>query len=130
MPYIVEAFMKGGRGLFLALVFGIAVLCAACAGTGSVLKAGYEVGVYEGSGRGYRGPITVSLQISPAGIEDIVIVSHRDSPYPGLAAMEELLDEVLESGSTDLDAITGATFSSKGFLEAVEDALKKASFGM
>jgi uncharacterized protein with FMN-binding domain len=68
----------------------------------------------------------VRLEISPSGIEDIVITSHNESAYPGLAAMEELLEAVLETGSTDLDAISGATFSSRGFLEAVEDALRKA----
>ena len=41
--------------------------------------------------------------------------------------MEELLEAVLETGSTDLDAVSGATFSSAGFLEAVEDALGKAA---
>jgi uncharacterized protein with FMN-binding domain len=69
----------------------------------------------------------VRLQISSAGIEDIVITSHRERAYPGTAAMEELLEEVLETGSTDLDAVSGATFSSMGFLEAVEDALRKAA---
>ena len=40
--------------------------------------------------------------------------------------MEELLELVLETGSTDLDAVSGATFSSRGFLEAVDDALGHA----
>jgi uncharacterized protein with FMN-binding domain len=68
----------------------------------------------------------VQVQVSPAGIEDIVITDHSDSSYPGAAAMEELLDLVLEYGSTDLDAVSGASFSSRGFLEAVDDALRQA----
>jgi uncharacterized protein with FMN-binding domain len=69
----------------------------------------------------------VRLQISSIGeIEDLVIVSHREEPYPGTAAMEELLELVLETGSTDLDAVSGATLSSRGFLEAVEDALSRS----
>ena len=92
-----------------------------------IQKAGFTPGTYEGTAPGHRGPIRVRLQISQAGIDDIVIVSHRESAYPGAAAMEELLEEILETGSTDLDAVSGATFSSRGFLNAVEDAMRKAS---
>jgi uncharacterized protein with FMN-binding domain len=69
----------------------------------------------------------VKVEVSHTGIEDIVITGHSEDPYPGEAAMEELLEAVLETGSTELDAISGASFSSAGFLEAVEDALGKAA---
>jgi len=68
----------------------------------------------------------VQVQTSPAGIEDIVIISHREAPYPGGAALEELLELVMETGSADVDAVSGASISSRGFLEAVENALAKA----
>ena len=99
---------------------------AGCLGTASVMETGYTSGIFEGTGQGCRGRIMVQVQTSPAGIEDIAIVSHRETPSPGLTAMEELLDLVLETGSTDLDVISGATLSSRGFLEAVENALAKA----
>jgi len=106
-----------------------AILLSGCLGSPSVREAGYIPGSYEGSGRGYRGPVHVRVQVAPSGIEDIVITGHRESAFPGLAAMEELLEMVLEYESTDLDAISGATFSSRGFLEAVENALRKAAGG-
>ena len=93
-----------------------------------VQERSYEPGIYHGTGYGYRGPIYVRLQISAAGIEDIVITGHREGSYPGAAAMEELLEELLETGSIDVDVVSGATFSSLGFLEAVEDALGQALF--
>ena len=115
------------------MVFGIltaGILGAGCAGSGFTRQNGnffgYAPGIYEGSARGFRGPIHVQVEVSPAGIEDIVITGHEEWIYPGVAAMEELLDLVLETGSTDLDAVSGATFSSRGFLEAVEDALTQA----
>ena len=98
-----------------------------CLGVGFVREISHTPGVYEGTGQGYRGPIHVRVQISHAGIEDIAITGHSEAAYPGGAAMEELLELVLETGSTDLDAVSGATFSSMGFLEAVEDALGKAA---
>jgi uncharacterized protein with FMN-binding domain len=106
--------------------FGLSALILACLGLPSVGEAGYTPGTYEGAGSGYRGQIHVRVQVSAAGIEDIAIVSHQESNFPGFAAMEELLEQVLETGETDLDAVSGATYSSRGFLQAVEDALGKA----
>ena len=117
--------------IFMVFIFLIglaaAILGTGCKGTGILRESGYVPGLYEGIGQGYRGPILVEVQLSPAGIEDITITGHEESIYPGLAAMEELLDAILETGSTDVDAVSGATFSSRGFLDAVEDALDKAA---
>ena len=113
--------------LFLGILLS---LFAGCLGSGSIRESGEEgglaPGMYEGIGRGYRGPIYVQVQITQTGIEDIIIAGHKESTYPGAAAMEELLELVLDYGSLDLDTVSGATFSSRGFLEAVEDALRKA----
>jgi len=111
---------------FISGGIAILLLMAGCLGPGLVREAGYRAGVYEGTGRGFRGPIVVQIQMSPSGIEDVVILSHRETPYPGAAAMEELLELVLETGSADLDVISGASVTSRGFLEAVEDAAAKA----
>ena len=114
--------------LALLLIGGMAaiLLPAGCLGSAFFRETGFSPGSYEGSGRGYRGPITVRVQVSSAEIEDIAIISHTEAAFPGSAALEELLELVLETGSTDVDAVSGATFSSRGFLEAVEDALRKA----
>ena len=113
---------------FISGGIAILLLMAGCLGPGLVREAGgYRAGVYEGTGRGFRGPIVVQVQMSPAGIEDVIILSHRETAYPGAAAMEELLELVLETGSTDLDVVSGASVSSRGFLEAVEDAKSRQS---
>ena len=113
-------FCRSLSALFFCLVSG-------CLGSGFVREAGYVPGTYEGTGHGYRGPIHVEVELSHAGIENVTIIGHSEGAYPGGAAMEELLESVLETGGTDLDAVSGASFSSAGFLEAVEDALRKAA---
>ena len=117
---IISPALTGSGGLAILL------LMAGCLGLARDAGGGYKAGVYEGTGRGFRGPIVVQVQMSPAGIEDVVILSHRETPYPGAVAMEELLELVLETGSTDLDAVSGASLSSRGFLEAVENAIAGA----
>ena len=89
----------------------------------------YKPGVYEGIGIGYRGKILVRVQVSVSGIEDIEILNHGEDEIPGAAAMEELREQILEYGLSvdlDTDAVSGATSSGRGFLEAVENALKNA----
>jgi len=114
---------------FLVPLFlcGLSALILACLALPAVKEAAYTPGAYEGNGSGYRGSIHVRVQTSTVGIEDIAIVSHQESNFPGLVAMEELLELVLETGETGIDAISGATYSSRGFLQAVENALEKAS---
>jgi len=116
------------KNLLLFAIPGITALliAAGCLNSGSIFDAGFKAGIYEGTGQGFRGAIVVQVQTSPAGIEDIIIISHREALNPGVTAMGELLDLILETGSTDLDVISGASLSSRGFLEAVEDALAKA----
>jgi uncharacterized protein with FMN-binding domain len=86
----------------------------------------YRDGVYEGTGRGYRGPILIRLLLKAGEIAEIEILDHGDDVFTGGPAMEELAEMVLEYNTADLDGISGATESSAGFLAAVEDALSKA----
>ncbi|GHU72081.1 hypothetical protein FACS189450_09230 [Spirochaetia bacterium] len=83
-------------------------------------------GVWEGTAPGYRGPIRVRVSIADGQIQGIEFDDHNEDPAVGGAAMEELLDLVLEYNSVDLDAVSGATESSAGFLAAVENALRSA----
>ena len=119
--------MKTKQTLVILVLLAVFFQLTACLGPSSRHETDYRSGTYEGSSRGLRGAINVRLDISNGEIVNIEIIEHREAAFPGTAAMEELQELVLETGSTDLDAISGATFSSRGFLEAVEDALDKAT---
>jgi uncharacterized protein with FMN-binding domain len=106
---------------------GLAALILNCAGfNDKPLGVRYTPGTYEGSGQGFRGPVQVVVQVDANGIAGIEVRSYEDDYLPGGAAMEELLELVLDEASTDVDAVSGATESSTGFLSAVEDALRWA----
>jgi uncharacterized protein with FMN-binding domain len=79
-----------------------------------------------GSGRGWGGEIRVLLRINSSLIQEIEILPHSEDPFIGGEAMGELLELVLDYQSAGLDAVSGATESSAGFLAAVEDALNRA----
>jgi uncharacterized protein with FMN-binding domain len=107
-----------------------ALLAGGCAGFGPP-SGGVPgpAGTYEGQGPGFRGPVRVAVRLDEGGVADIRILEHGDDEAVGGAAMEELADLVLLYNTTDLDAISGATQSSEGFLRAVEDALCRAGYG-
>jgi uncharacterized protein with FMN-binding domain len=105
-----------------------AALILALAGCAGLTAAGgeYEGGDFEGTGRGFRGPVRVLVRMSAGAVAAIEILEHREDEAIGGAAMEELLELVLEYNSTDLDAVSGATESSAGFLAAVAEARNRA----
>ena len=83
---------------------------------------GEEGEILEGTGMGYRGPIYVRLRVKDGSITEIDVDSMEDR-FVGGAAIEELIDLVIEYNSADVDAVSGATETSKGFLLAVENAI-------
>jgi uncharacterized protein with FMN-binding domain len=80
-------------------------------------------GVYESAGMGYRGPIHLRVRIEGGNITEIDILESEEDPLVGGAAIEELTDLVFMYNSIDLDAVSGATESSEGFLKALENAI-------
>ncbi len=85
----------------------------------------YRDGTYTGTGTGFSGPITVQVVIEGGKIKDITVVSSTDdSPY--LQNASALLKQIVALQSTNVDTVSGATYSSVGLISAVLDALQKA----
>ena len=81
-----------------------------------------EDGVYQGTGTGYRGNITVAVTIKDKQITSIEILSASDDePFFGRA--KGLIDQIIKKQSTKVDTVSGATYSSKGIISAVKNAL-------
>ena len=109
--------------MLLFSVYGCAGFSSGSRAEFSALPAAVPDGVYEGIGRGYRGPIRVQVHIEGGSIAEIDIIASVEESSVGGAAMLELLDLAIAYNTTDLDAISGATGSSRGFLEALENAI-------
>ena len=80
----------------------------------------------QGTGVGKHGDMTVAVTFDNGRIQAIEIVKEAENPVLAKKVYTNLKAAVIASNSADLDAISGATFSSKGFLDAVKDAAKKA----
>lgn len=88
-------------------------------------KFPYIDGVYYGVGEGYNSDIKIALEIKEKTIVSIKIVEHSDDAA-FMKRAEKILDKVLTTQTTEVDVVSGATFSSEGILEALENALLEA----
>lgn len=89
-------------------------------------SSSYADGAYDGSGIGFGGEITVSVTVAEGKIAQVEITS-ADAEDPAYFDMAKVLaDQIVEEQSTEIDTISGATYSSHGILDAAADALSKA----
>lgn len=86
----------------------------------------YADGIYQGSGTGFRGTTTVSVTIKDDKITNITTVSHRDDSKYYDRAYSTVTKGIISKQSTAVDSVSGATYSSKGIMQAVENALSQA----
>jgi uncharacterized protein with FMN-binding domain len=101
--------------IYLALTMILVLACAS-------LKTGNE-DFFDGAAMGYRGMIHVRVGMKDGAITEITVIESSEDLAIGGAAIEELTDLVLMYNTTEIDAISGATETSRGFLEAVENAI-------
>ena len=83
----------------------------------------YADGTYKGSGNGFRGKTEVTVTVESGVITDITVDSYKDDKEFFLKAKSSVISAIISSQSTDVDAVSGATFSSNGIIEAVKNAL-------
>ena len=86
----------------------------------------YRDGIYTAEAMGFDGEIMVQVTVAEDKITDITILSAADEEQY-LARAKRVIPAILEGQSPEVDAISGATYSSTGILIAVKLALAKAA---
>lgn len=82
-----------------------------------------EDGVYSGSADGYSGPISVEVTVEGGEITDVKVLSHSDSPGISDPAIEEVPAAMVAGNTTEVEVVSGATFTSTGIINAANIAL-------
>ncbi|MDT2811902.1 flavocytochrome c [Vagococcus lutrae] len=82
--------------------------------------------VFEGTGNGKHGDIKVEVTMKDNHIEDIKVLNHGENKVLAEPVYEELEQTIINQNSTEVDVVTGSTATSEGYLEAVNDAVKKS----
>jgi len=84
-------------------------------------------GTYKGAGEGLFGPIEVSVTVAGGKMTKVEVTSYSDTPEIAGQAVKGVPRAMLETQKVEVDAVSGATFTSKGIIQAVKDALSKAT---
>ena len=88
--------------------------------------SGYKDGTYYGTGTGFGGTLKVQVDISGGKIAAIQILENNDgSEY--ISKASSIINAIISSQSTNVDTVSGATYSSVGIIQAVRDALSQAA---
>lgn len=86
----------------------------------------YTDGTYTGTGTGFGGDVTVTVTVAGGYMTDITVddASGEDQAYFAMA--QDILEDMLEAQSAQVDTVSGATFSSTGLRDAVAQVLSSA----
>ena len=91
-----------------------------------VAEIAFTPGTYEGTAAGYNGDVVLSVTFSEDAIEAIEVVSSAETEHVGDVAYDILFPEIIEYTSTGVDAVSGATFTSRAVFNAVNAAAEQA----
>ncbi|MDC0787972.1 FMN-binding protein [Coprococcus comes] len=86
----------------------------------------YKEGIYYGTAEGYSGDVSVAVVIQEKTIKAILITESSDDEAFFNRAMDVVKKVIRTQKTDDVDTVSGATYSSKGLLNAIKNALKQA----
>ena len=92
-------------------------------------KFNYPDGVYTGVGEGYGGDIAAMMVLQDKTIKAILITDHKNEDDRYFNQAKKVADTIIDKQSLSVDTVSGATYSSKGIIEAVSNAMKAAKKG-
>ena len=86
----------------------------------------YKDGSYEGTATGFGGDITVKVTVDSGKITAVDIVSAEKEDGAYLTMAEDIIPKIIDAQTSEVDTISGATFSSTGIKNATAQALESA----
>ena len=111
--------MKKLVSIFLAIVLMVSSPFA-------LAESSYTPGTYTAQAEGLNGPVTVEVTFSENAIESVGVAAHKETPGISDGAIEKIPAEIVAGQTLNLDAVSGATYTSNAILNAVADAVAQA----
>lgn len=104
----------------------LALSLAACATPKQNPTTGFKPGNYTAIKEGNNGEMKIEVEFSESEIKTITILEHQETPGISDPAIEKIPNQIIKGQTLNVETISGATFTSKAILEAVEDCVKQA----
>lgn len=89
----------------------------------------YKAGSYRGASQGHIGPIKVLVTTNEYEIEEIKITEEYEMPEISKHVYDKIPNKIIRKNNADVEVISGATYTSKGLIEAIAEALDEAQKG-
>lgn len=90
------------------------------------MAATYTAGTYTASAPGNNGPVEVSVTVSDSAITAVEVIAHNETAGLSDRPIADIPAAIVENQSLAIDAISGATYTSKAILDATADAVAQA----
>jgi fumarate reductase flavoprotein subunit len=116
--------MKQKLAIFLMFILVASLGFTGCA-SNEEAAALFVAGTYEGEGQGHAGPIKVAVTVTESKIDSIEILEFNDSEF-AVDPADQMIENIIEANSSDIDAVAGASITSQGVKDAVSAALAAA----
>lgn len=87
-------------------------------------KSGIVTAIGEGDGK--HGAIKVEVTFENNEMKDIKVLEQNENKVLAEPVYKELKETMIDSNNANVDAISGSTLTSKGYIDAVKDAVAKA----
>ena len=89
---------------------------------------GFADGDYTAEGKGIGGKVPVTVTVKDGKVSEVKVGDNSETQGIGSKAIEQLPAKIVEANGTEgVDAVSGATVTSKAIFTAVEDCLKQAA---
>lgn len=86
----------------------------------------FQPGTYTASAKGNNGDVTVEVTFTDTKIESVTIKEHQETEGLADPALEKIPAAITQQQSLAVEAVAGATNTSKAIVAAVEDCVKQA----
>lgn len=87
----------------------------------------FKDGIFTGEATGFRSGLKVSVEIKDNKITSIEVIEHNEVNSRFYATpIQQIPQEIITAQSTDVDTVSGATCTSIGIINAVNNALSQA----
>jgi uncharacterized protein with FMN-binding domain len=86
----------------------------------------YAKGTYIGDSEGYYSSLIVEVEVDDYNILSIKILEDEEPPILADIVFEKLPPIIIKNNGTDVDVISGATYTSKALLDAVNKAIDES----
>ena len=106
----------------LLLLFAVFLVCGCRQGA----QLTFQAGTYEVTTPGHNGDIRLSVSFCDSCITDIKVLDQRETPHVGDVVFDRLIPQIIQANGLGVDAVTGASVTSRALLDGVMAAAEQA----